>query len=91
MLKGKENKQKNPNTCVGDFSSHPVVKNLPCNVRDMSSIPGRGTDTPHSVEQLSLHATATEPSLWSPHVATAEPAHHSWSLCTATKILHVAT
>ena len=30
----------------------PVVKNLPCNARDMGSISGQGTKTPHTMEQL---------------------------------------
>ena len=44
-----------------DFLGGPVVKNLPCNVGDMGSNPGRGTKIPHAVEQLSLHTTTTEP------------------------------
>ena len=36
-----------------DFPGGPVVKNLPCNTKDMGSIPGRGTKTPHAMEQLS--------------------------------------
>ena len=68
MLKGKE---KNYNTCVRDFPGHSVVKNLLCDVRDMCSIPGQGTDIPHPVEQLSPHAVTVKPSLWSPHIATA--------------------
>ena len=38
-----------------------MVKNLSCNARDMGSIPGLGTKIAHAVEQLSPHATATEP------------------------------
>ena len=30
-----------------DFPSGPVVKNLPCNAGEMSSIPGWGTKIPH--------------------------------------------
>ena len=37
-----------------------MVKNLPCNVGDASSIPGRGTKIRHTLEQLRLCATATE-------------------------------
>ena len=37
-----------------------MVKNPSCNAGDLSSIPGWGTEIPHAVEQLSLHAT-TEP------------------------------
>ena len=36
-----------------DFPGGPVVKNLPCNTKDMGSIPGKGTKTPHASEQLS--------------------------------------
>ena len=43
-----------------DFPGGPVVKNLPCNAGDASSIPGRGTKIPHAVEQLSPRATTTE-------------------------------
>ena len=32
----------------GDFASGPVVKNLPCNAEDTASIPGLGTNIPHS-------------------------------------------
>ena len=45
----------------GHFSGGPVVKNLPCNVGDVSSILGQGTKIPYALEQLSLCATATEP------------------------------
>ena len=38
-----------------------VVKNLPCDAKDMGSIPGQGTKIPHATEQLSLCATTTEP------------------------------
>ena len=38
---------------AGDFSGGPVVKNLPCNVRDTGLIPGQGTKIPHTMEQLS--------------------------------------
>ena len=37
-----------------------MVKNLPCNVGDAVSIPGRGTKIRHTLEQLRLCATATE-------------------------------
>ena len=47
-----------------DFPGGPVVKSLPCNAGDMSSIPGQGTKTPHAQEQLS------------PYAATAEPVQH---------------
>ena len=34
---------------MGDFSGGPVVKNRPCNVADIGSIPDWGTKTPHAV------------------------------------------
>ena len=37
-----------------------VVKNLPSNAGDPSSIPGRGTKIPHATGQLSPHATTIE-------------------------------
>ena len=43
------------------FPAGPVVKNLPCNEKDMGSIPGEGTKIPHATEQLSLCATTTAP------------------------------
>ena len=55
-----------------DFPGGPVVKNLPCNAGDMSSIPGRGNKTPHAAEQLSLHTPTTEHS-----ATTRESVHHS--------------
>ena len=36
-----------------DFPGGPVVRNLPCNAKDMGSVPGRATKTPHAMEQLS--------------------------------------
>lgn len=45
-----------------DFPSVPVVKNLSCSARDMSSILGQGTKHPHTVEQLSP-STATGESM----------------------------
>ena len=38
-----------------------MVENLPCNAGDMDSISGRGTKSPHAIEQLSPHSTAGEP------------------------------
>ena len=35
---------------LGDFLGGPVVKNLPCNSGDVSSIPGWGTKIPHTAE-----------------------------------------
>ena len=34
----------------GDFLGGPVVKNLPCNAGDKSSIPDQGTKIPHAME-----------------------------------------
>ena len=34
-----------------------MVKNLPANAGDASSIPGPGTKIPQALEQLSLHTT----------------------------------
>ena len=34
----------------GDFPSGPVVKNLPCNAEDASSVPDQGTKIPHAKE-----------------------------------------
>ena len=42
----------------GGFPGGLVVKNLPCNAGDVSSIPGRGTRVPHAVGQLSPLATS---------------------------------
>ena len=39
----------------------PVVKNLPCNSGDVGLIPGQGTKIPHAMDQLSPHATTSEP------------------------------
>ena len=44
-----------------DFSGGPVVKNLPYNAGNTSSIPGRGTKIPHATGQLSLRAAAKKP------------------------------
>ena len=49
-----------------------MVENLPSNAGDVGSIPGRGTKISHAMGQLSLHATTTEPTLWSPHATTRE-------------------
>ena len=68
------------NNPIRDFPGRPVVKNLPSNARDAGSTPGRGTEIPHAVGQLSLHAATTEPAhrnyrahvLWSPCATTKE-------------------
>ena len=46
---------------IKDFPGCPVVKNPPCNAGDMGSTPGQGTKIRHALEQLSPHATTTEP------------------------------
>ena len=43
-----------------DFPGGPVVKNLPCNARDVGLIPGWGTKIPYAVEQLSPCTATTE-------------------------------
>ena len=43
-----------------DFPGGPVVKNPPCNARDMGLIPGQGAEIPHASEQLRSHAATTE-------------------------------
>ena len=43
-----------------DFPGGPVVKNLPCNADDMSSIPEQGTKTSHAEKQLSPCDTTRE-------------------------------
>ena len=45
----------------GDFPGGPVVKNPPCNARDMGSIPGQEAEIPHASEQLRSHAATIEP------------------------------
>ena len=37
-----------------------MVKNLPCNARDVDLILGRGTKIPYTMQQLSQHITAKE-------------------------------
>ena len=43
-----------------DFPGGPVVKNPPCNARDMGSIPGQRTKILHAMEQLSPRATTRQ-------------------------------
>ena len=43
-----------------EFPGGPVVKDLPSSAGDLGLTPGQGTKSSHAVEQLSLHATATE-------------------------------
>ena len=45
----------------GDFPGGPVVKNMPANTGDMSSVPGLGTKIPHATEQLRPCTTTSEP------------------------------
>ena len=42
---------------TGDFPGSPVVENRPSNAGNMGSIPGGGTNIPHTLGQLSLHTT----------------------------------
>ena len=57
-----------------------VVQRL-SNAGDPGSIPGQGTKTPHSSEQLSPHATTAEAHvLWSPQATTTEPIHHNYKV-----------
>ena len=44
-----------------DFPGGPVTGNLPCNSDDSGLISGQETKTSHTTEQVSLHATTTEP------------------------------
>lgn len=43
-----------------NFLGSPLVRNLPCNARDLGSIPGQATEIPHALEQQSLHAATAE-------------------------------
>ena len=80
------------------FPRDPVIKNLPSNAGDMGSIPGRGTNFPHAMVQLSLRATTTEPvhtrarvpQLESPHATTIEPVC-SGACAPQLESLHTAT
>ena len=54
------------------FPGGPVVKNLPANAGERSSISGSGTKIPHATEQLSLSAITTEAAVWSPHTTARE-------------------
>jgi len=46
---------------------HSVVKNPPCNARDVGLIPGQGTKIPSTVGKLSPCTTTTEPLIQSLH------------------------
>ena len=45
-----------------DFPAGPLVKNPPCIVGNLGSIPGQGTEISHTKEQLNPHTATTEPS-----------------------------
>ena len=69
-------------TRQSDFPGGPVVRNPPANAGDTDLIPGLGTKMPCASEQLSPHATTTEPML--PHKRShhnEKPEHHNkeWS------------
>ena len=44
-------------TYYRDFPGGPVVKNLPCSARDVSSIPGQGAKIAQATGQVSPHVT----------------------------------
>ena len=57
------------------FPGGPMVKNLPCNAEDTSSIPGQGTKIPRTAEYLSSHTVTRESLLLNkqkeiPHIAS---------------------
>ena len=43
-----------------DFSGGPLIRSLPCNAGNISSIPGQGTKIAYAKEQLSLLTTTRE-------------------------------
>ena len=49
------------NSVLGDFPGGPVVKNPPSNVRDVKSIPDRGTKIPHAAGRLDPRAAPMKP------------------------------
>ena len=57
---------------TGNFPGGPVVKNLPCNAGDASSIPDPGTKIPHTEEWLGACCNYWAHELWSPHATTRE-------------------
>ena len=59
-------------TNIKGFPGGSVVKNPPASEGDMGSIPGQGTKTPHTKEQLSPCATTIEPVLWNLGAGTTE-------------------
>ena len=66
-----------------DFLGSSVVKNLPSNVGDTGSIPGRGITIPHAMRQLSPRAATTEPMCSRAHMPQPER-----SPCAAANIQH---
>ena len=50
---------------IWEFPDDPVIKKLPYNAGDVSSIPGLGTEISYDAKQLS------------PCAATTEPTHHN--------------
>ena len=67
-----------------DFPGGAVVKNLPANAGDTSSIPGPGrshmlqSNQARVPQLLSLHSRACEPQLLSPWATATEPTSHSY-------------
>ena len=51
-----------------DFPGGPVVKNPPCNVGDLGSLPWRGTKTPHATERLSHNQRLCAPQQRAPEL-----------------------
>ena len=56
-----------------------VVKNPPCNARDVGLIPGQGTKIPSTVGQLSPCTATTEPLIQSLHAQLESPCHNHWA------------
>ena len=74
----------------------PVVKNPPSNAGDAGSNPGRGTQIPHAMGQLSPRAANYRAhTLWSSHTTTREEKIHTSqlerSLCASTKSSRATT
>ena len=70
-----------------DFCGHPVVRSLPANAEDTGSNPSLISYLPRG--QLSLCATTSKPTLWSPQAATTEPMYQNhWSLHAPEPVLH---
>ena len=75
-----QKKKKNIYIYIYDFPGGPVVKNLPCNAKDVGSIPSQGTKIPHAIQQLSQRATTRESMSYKEYIQHATK-----------KILHAAT